>query len=176
MSDFNEDASHVVGKEDKQQLAQTMDSLCSTPSTTSSTKFLGTGCVFRKESDNANTLRERTSTSYARSLSAQVHNEEESSKDDRYLAPIKGKGLKKPAVDSESEDYGVIGACTSAASSAVNLKGNSNMPGAAHASCIVANCRAYRGMKPDYHCKSCNGAMHIYCSKQGKDSFLYCLS
>ena len=81
MSDFNEDASHVVGK-DKQQLAQTMESLCFTPSTT----------------------RGRTSTSYARSSSAQVHDEEESSEDNEYLAPIKGKGLKKPAVDSESED------------------------------------------------------------------------
>ena len=77
MSDFNEDASHAVGKEDKQQLTQTMDSLCSTQSTTSSAKFPGTGCVFRKESDNANTLRGRTSTSYARSSSAQVHDEEE---------------------------------------------------------------------------------------------------
>ena len=116
------------------------------------------------------TLCGRTSTSYARSSSAKV-NDEESSEDNEYLAPIKGKGLKKPAVDSESEDYDVIGARTSAASSAVNLKGNSNMPGAAHASCIVANCRAYRGMKPDYHCKLCGGAMHICCSKQGKDSF-----
>ena len=69
----------------------------------------------------------------------------------------------------------MIGASTSEGSSAVNPNGNSNMPGAAHASCNVANYRAYRAMKPDYNCQSCVSAMHICCSKQGKDGFLYCL-
>ena len=157
MNDFNEDASHVgkgTSPRDQQHLAQTMESY-----------------------------------------------EESSEDDENLLAPIKGKGLKKPVVYSDSEDDDalldppfVIGARTSEASSAVNRNGNSNMPGAAqassavnrnggnsnmpgaaHASCIVANCRAYRGMKPDYNCQSCDGAMHICCSKPGKDSFLYCL-
>jgi len=176
MNDFNEDASHVgkgTSPRDQQHLAQTMESY-----------------------------------------------EESSEDDENLLAPIKGKGFKKPVVYSDSEDDDalldppfVIGARTSEASSAVNRNGNSympgaaqassavnrnggnsnmpgaaqassavnrnggnsNMPGAAHASCIVANCRAPRGMKPDYKCQSCDGAMHICCSKPGKDSFLYCL-
>lgn len=103
-------------------------------------------------------------------LAQTMESYEESSEDDEnlLLAPIKGKGLKKPVVYSDSEDDDalldppfVIGARTSEASSAVNRNGNSympgaaqassavnrnggnsNMPGAAHASCIVANCRA----------------------------------
>ena len=81
--------------------------------------------------------------------------------------------MKKPVeIDSESEDEDddaldpvIGGAHTSEASSAVNPNGNSNMPGAAHASCIVANCRAYRAMKPDYNCQLCDGAMHIVANR-----------
>ena len=68
--------------------------------------------------------------------------------------------MKKPVeIDSESEDEDddaldpvIGGAHTSEASSAVNPKSNSKMPAVAHVSCIVANCIAYRAMKPDYHC------------------------
>ena len=85
--DFNEDASHIgqgASPCEQQQLAQTMESICSTPSTTtSSIKFPATGRVFRKESDNVNTLRGRTSTSYPRGSSAKdIFDEEESIEDE----------------------------------------------------------------------------------------------